>query len=155
MKRTCCIAVILGLMIIAGCQEAQDASEAEPARTSITSENFKTIAGMQWILQGMTVDGEAIELTGEKPFIRFDDDKISGFASVNRFFGKVQIDDKGHVQWGPFGSTMMAGSEAAMKQEHTFLKALSKTERLSTAKIYLYVSSEDGKTELLFYVPVE
>jgi len=139
-------------MMVAGCRTPQ---EAESPQASITSENLGTIAGVQWILKQMTVDGEAFELTGEKPFIQFDDGKISGFASINRFFGNMRIDDKGRVKCGPFGSTMMAGSEAQMKQESTFLKALSKAERLSRSGIYLYAKSEDGKTELVFYVPVE
>ena len=155
MKRTFFTATILGLMIVAGCQESQ---KAQRDRTPITSDNFNTIVGMQWILQEMIVDGKAFELVREKPFIKFDADenKVTGFASANRFFGSVQIDEKGHVQWpGPFGSTRMAGPPEQMKQEETFLKLLPKTNRLSAAGINLYASSKDGKTKLVFYVPVE
>ncbi len=155
MKTTVQFFALLCLMTVAGCQESQT---AQLAQTPITSENFKTIAGIQWILQKMTVDGKAIDLVGEKPFIQFDADenKVTGFASVNRFFGSVQIDKKGRVQWpGPFGSTRMAGPPEQMKQEDAFLKALPRTDRLSKAGINLCAASEDGKTELVFYVPVE
>lgn len=155
MKKTFCIVSLLGLMIMTGCREPQ---KAPLNQTVITAANFKTIAGMQWILQQMTIDGEAFELTGEKPFIQFDADtnKVTGFASVNRFFGSVEIDNEGRVRWpGPLGSTRMAGSPEQMKQEDAFLKALPQIEQLSTAGINLYAAGADGKTELVFYVPVE
>ncbi len=155
MKTTIQIFAILGMMIVAGCQESQ---EAQSTQTRITSGNFKTIAGAQWILQQMTVDGEAFELVGERPFIQFDADenKVTGFASVNQFFGSVTANDEGHIHWpGPFGSTRMAGPPPQMKQESVFLKALPRTNRLSKAGINLYAASSDGETELVFYVLVK
>ncbi len=155
MKITIQILAILGLMIVSGCQESE---KAQSVQIPITSDNFKTVAGMQWILQRMTVDDKAFELVGEKPFIQFDADenKVTGFASVNRFFGSVEINGEGHVQWpGPFGSTRMAGRPQQMKQEDAFLKALPRTNRLSKAGINLYAASADGQAELVFYVPVE
>ena len=38
---------------------------------------------------------------------------------------------------------------------YTFLKVLPKTERLRREGIHLYVSTQDGQTELVFYVPVK
>lgn len=155
MKRAFYIAVILALMVAAGCQESQ---ESQSDQTLITSENFRAIVGVQWILQQMIIDGKVFDLAGEKPFIQFnsDENKVTGFASVNRFFGSVEIDKVGRIQWpGPFGSTRMAGSPEQMKQEDTFLKALPQTEQLSKAGINLYAASGDGRTKLVFYVPVE
>ena len=151
MKNSILLMLILTL-ITAGCKDSQ---EAESNALSITSENFETIAGVQWILQQMTIDGEAFELAGEKPFIQFDADenKVTGFASLNRFFGSFKIDEAGRVQWpGPFGSTRMAGSPQQMEQEDAFLKALPRTEWLSKAESNLHAISEDGKTKLVFYV---
>ena len=155
MKKAIQIFAILALMVAVGCQESE---KAQSSQTTITTKNFKTITGMQWILQQMTVDGEAFGLVGEKPFIQFDADenKVTGFASVNRFFGSVQISKEGRVQWpGPFGSTRMAGPPEQMKQEDAFLKALPRTNRLSKSKNNLYAASTDGQTELVFFVPVE
>ena len=155
MKTTVQIFAILALITAAGCQGSE---KAQSVQIPITSDNFKTIAGMQWTLQEMTVDGEAFELVGEKLFIQFnaDENKVTGFASVNRFFGSVKIDGKGRVQWpGPFGSTRMAGPPEQMKQEDAFLKALPRTKRLSKAEINLYAASADGQTELVFYVLVK
>ena len=152
MKKSILLFLTLALLIVAGCQDSQ---EAQSNALSITSENFETIDGMQWILQQMTVDGEAFELAGENPFIQFDADenKVTGFASLNRFFGSVKIDEVGRVQWpGPFGSTRMAGSPQQMEQEDAFLKALPRTEWLSKAESNLHAVSEDGKTKLVFYV---
>ena len=154
MKKTFCIVVIVGMMTATGCQE----SEKKQAKIPITSDTFKTIAGKQWVLQAMTVDGEVFELAGEKPFIQFnaDENKVTGFASINRFFGSVKIDDNGRVQWpGPFGATRMAGPPQRMKQEDAFLKALPRTNRLSKAGQNLYAVSQDGKTSLVFYGPAE
>ena len=140
------------MLIAAGCEESQ---VNQSGQTMITAKNFETIAGMQWILQQMTIDGEAFELVGENPFIQFnaDENKVTGFASLNRFFGSVKIDEKGRVQWpGPFGSTRMAGPQQQMKQEDAFLKALPRTEWLSTAGSNLYAVSDDGQTALVFYV---
>jgi heat shock protein HslJ len=155
MKRIFCFAAILALTTATGCQESQ---KNQSAQILITAKNFKTIAGAQWILQQMIIDGKAITLVGERPYIQFDanESKVTGFASVNRFFGSVKIDKAGRVQWpGPFGATRMAGSPEQMKQEDTFLKSLPKTNRLSTSGINLYAASEDGQIKLIFYVPVE
>jgi heat shock protein HslJ len=154
MKRIFCIAAILALITATGCQETQ---EDQSTQTLITAENFKTIAGMQWILQQMIIDGKAIALVGERPYIQFnaDEKKVTGFASVNRFFGSVTVDKAGRVQWpGPFGATRMAGPPEQMKQEDTFLKKLPKTSQLSVSGINLYAASEDGQIKLIFYVPV-
>ena len=130
--------------------------EEPSARTLITSQNLSRIVGMQWILEKMIIDGREFRLAREKPFIKFDKDgNVSGSGSVNRFFGSMQIDDKGNVQWQKaLGSTRMAGPPELMKQETVFLNLLPKTELLSLGGIRLYASTKDTKTELVFYVPV-
>jgi len=96
-------------------------------------------------------------LAKEKPFVKFDKDgKVSGSGSVNRFFGSMHIDSDGRIQWKKaFGSTRMAGPPEFMAQESLFLATLPRTERLSLEGIRLYASTVDGKTELVFYVPVQ
>jgi glyoxylase-like metal-dependent hydrolase (beta-lactamase superfamily II) len=136
--------------------KAQQA-EKPSIRTLITPKNLSRIVGMQWILEKMIIDGKEYQLAKEKPFIRFDKDgKVTGFGSVNRFFGSMQIDDKGNIEWQKaFGSTKMAGPPEFMKQETVFLNVLPKTELLSFEGIRLYASTKDGNTELVFYVPVQ
>src|SRR5210317_1960312 len=123
------IIALLSITILTGCQTTQ--TEQAPTQnipTSITSANVDRIVGMQWILKEMTVEGKEYELTGEKPFIKIDDDgKISGFAGVNRFFGSADIDDEGTVTFpSAFGSTRMAGPPEQMKLENAFLATLEK-----------------------------
>lgn len=114
------------------------------------------IAGMQWNLKKMTVEGQDYSLTGEKPNIKFEiDGQVSGFGSVNRYFGTVQVNKEGELKWSPLGSTRMAGPEEMMKQENTFFKVLPLTEQMRMEGNQLYLSSEDEQTELVFYVPVQ
>jgi heat shock protein HslJ len=105
----------------------------------------------------MTIDGGEYELAKEKPFIKFDkDDMVTGFGSVNRFFGSMKIDAKGNIQWQKaFRTTKIAGPPEFMKQETVFLNVLPKTELLSFDGICPYASTKDGKTELVFYLPVQ
>jgi heat shock protein HslJ len=111
---------------------------------------------MQWTLKDMTVDGKEFKLTGEMPFVKLEKDgRITGFASINRFFGSMTIDDKGEVKWpSSLGATRMAGPPALMTQEDAFLKALVQTGSVAIERIYLYMTSADNKTTLTFYVPV-
>ena len=146
------MAVLLGC---SPCSNKEIASQED--QTLITSDNFSRIAGMQWILQKMIVDGSEYPLTGEMPFVKFETDgKVNGFASINRFFGAIEINPQGQVKWSEaLGSTRMAGPEELMKQEDAFLKALPRTEQLTIKGIYLYAYSRDKQIEYIFYVPVE
>ena len=93
---TFCLAVSLLLTVVSGCNDSPN-EQATDQRNQIliTSDNFSSIVGMQWILQKMTVDGSEYPLSGEMPFVKFETDgQINGFASINRFFGAMQIDEK-------------------------------------------------------------
>ena len=151
-----CLAIVT-VSCLSGCKSAGRAGEMPAGKqVEIHAGNFERIAGMQWFLKSMKADGQDYALTGEIPFIQFaPDGKVSGFASINRYFGSVQVSSKGHVAWSNLGSTRMAGPENLMKQEDAFLKALTRTERLSVEGINLYALTADGQTELVFYVPVK
>ena len=152
------ICIIVAGLLFCGCNENNGGGQvADGVGTKITSGNFERIVGMQWILKEMVVDAQAYALTGEMPFVKFEaDGKLNGHASVNRFFGAVKIDAGGKVTWpSPFGSTRMAGPEGLMNQECAFLATLPKIEKASIKKIYLTFESLDGKSKLVFYVPVE
>ena len=152
------IVFVLLVTLLSSCHTTQsERTSTSEDRTLITSESLGRIAGMQWTLRKMTIDGQQYKLADERPFIKFENDgKLSGFASINRFFGSMQIDNQGAVKWtAPFGSTKMAGPPELMQQEDSFLDALQKTERLSTERIYLYLQNSDGRTELVLYVPVK
>ncbi len=153
-----CLIVVLCLGCMVGCCSDQPKQEVpEQSGATITSENFNRIVGMQWILKKMTIDGVEYQLAREKPFMKFGaNGKLNGHASVNRFFGSMEVDADGKLKWSKaFGSTRMAGPENMMKQESAFLKTLPMTEQASLDKIFLTFQTKDGKTELIFYVPVE
>ena len=160
MRRSICLVVVALMVLLAGCEdEGAGQAPAKPASdvTVVTSANFERVAGMQWILKQMVVDGVEQKLEQEVPFVEFKGGGlINGSASINKFFGTYNIDAKGVLAWpGEFGSTRMAGPENLMKQETVFLKALPLTQKASIEGIFLTLTSDDGNTKLLFYVPVE
>lgn len=152
--------VIVLMTCLAGCtrQQADTPQETQTAQhTLITSKNLDAIAGTQWILEEMIFDGSAYPLSARKPFIKIAfNGKVNGIASLNTYFGSVQIDDKGAVTWPmPFGSTKMAGPEILMQQEDAFLEALTKISSFSVEGFRLTAQSADGQTKLIFHAPVE
>jgi heat shock protein HslJ len=80
------------------------------------------------------------------------DGSVSGFASVNRYFGSLRIGEGGAIQPGgrPFGSTMMAGPKDLMDLESSFLKALASATRIELNANGLTLSNDDRTTELVF-----
>jgi len=147
----------VGIFMVS-CLLGCNASPKHPVsnRVQINAGNLNQITGMQWILKSLKENGQDYPLAGEKPFIKFEPDgKVSGFASINRYFGSVQVDSEGKLKWSPMGSTRMAGSEELMNQEDVFLGILQKTEQLSTEGIFLYAYTKDQQAELVFYVPVK
>ncbi|MHC4552595.1 MAG: META domain-containing protein [Planctomycetota bacterium] len=154
MKKTALCVIFIAAVLMIGCETPQ--KQTVETRELITSQNYSKIAGMQWILESMKIDGKVYSLAKQKPFIQFEmDNKVNGFASVNRFFGGVQVDEEGQITWpGPFGTTRMAGPPILMQQEDAFVKALPKTEQMSVAGIRLYAYTKDRSTELVFLVPV-
>lgn len=61
------------------------------------------------------------------------DNRLGGFAGVNRFFGRYTLNaQKGRLKMEGFGSTLMAGPEPNMAQETTYMKLL---ERVTRARI--------------------
>ncbi|MDD9303833.1 MAG: META domain-containing protein [Desulfobacter sp.] len=123
------IAAVIALAGI-GCTLAD--KNTKETRVRITSKNFKKISGVQWVLRQMIENGKTVDLKGEEPaFVQFQlDGKLSGFASVNRFFGQLDIDEKGRLEFSKFGSTRMAGPEELMDQEDRFLEIFQKSNRI-------------------------
>jgi len=146
--------VALGLACLAGCNTAGD--ETMESTTVITSENISRIVGVRWILQKISIDGNEYGVSGDRPYVEFSDGgRISGFTSINRCSGLMQLDDQGRALWSPFASTKMAGPPELMKQESIFLEALPRVQRLSIEGTHLTGHSEDDQVELVFRVAVQ
>ncbi len=149
MKRTFQVTGILMLLAVCGCSGVRSEQRID---MRISSEYLGRIDAGQWVLQEMTVDGRAVELTGRPPTIAFEaDGRVFGFASVNRYFGSVQITDRGELSWSDgFGTTKMGGPPEAMKQESDFLNALPNTQRITLDNNTLIAASNDHTTQLIF-----
>lgn len=154
LRKKMVIVFIAAAVFTAGCMGLDPGDKS--TKTRITPDNMDRIAGMQWILKEMTVEGRRFDLTGDKPYIQFEaNGKFGGFASINRFFGRLKMDETGLISPTPLGTTMMAGPEELAEQERGFLKAFEKTSRLYIDKIHLYAESGEDDTGLVFFVPVE
>lgn len=57
--------------------------------------------------------------------IEFSQDRVYGFAGVNRYFAGYKVENKNELKLSPIGSTMMAGSEKDMKMEIEYLNLLN------------------------------
>lgn len=143
-------------LVLAGCHGVNDGKRADlDGVTLITSENFSKITQMQWQLEKVTKDGINIPLLDERPFILFEKDgRFSGFTTINRFFGSIELDPQGNPEFAQVGATKMAGSEQEMRQEFMFLDLFNRIERLRMEGKYLYGYTIDKQAELKFYVPV-
>jgi len=146
--------ITLGFTYLAGCNTS--GVETMESATVITSENITRIVGVRWILQKINIDGNEYDVLGDRPYVEFSDGgRISGFTSINRCSGSMQLDDQGRARWSPFASTKMSGPSELMKQESIFLEALPRVQRLSIEGTHLTAHSEDDQVELVFCVTVQ
>ena len=144
--------IIYSLVLIVGCKSSQTGPETTGLRqVVITSANMSQISDKKWMLKHLAFEGKDYQLKDVTPHIKFNNDgKVSGFASVNRYFGRVDIDDQGSVAWPPLMSTRMSGPEDLMQLERAFLKALALTTRMTLQGTQLYLQNKDGQTKCLF-----
>jgi heat shock protein HslJ len=86
--------------------------------------SLATIAGEEWQLKGMSRDetlADDVDVT-----LMFNNDRISGHAGCNSYFGSVTAGDRpGEITFSKIGSTRMACPPAAMELENRYLQALS------------------------------
>ncbi|PHS03365.1 MAG: hypothetical protein COA78_17845 [Blastopirellula sp.] len=98
-----------------------------------------------WVL--VKLNGAKVPEKLKAPELTFGkEDKLSGFAGVNRMFGKWTLTGK-KLFPGPFGTTRMAGPPEAMKVEHDLLQALGKITKHEIKGKLLILSGEKTKLE--------
>lgn len=132
-SRILVVGLVFGL-VIAGCQATSAGSEESP-----------NLAGTTWLAEDIDGRGVIDDLQSTLGFET--DERVSGMAGCNRFFGSVTIDG-GSISVGPLGSTRMACPPAIMDQEDRFLKALANARRFET-KDGLLMFFGDGPAPLL------
>lgn len=77
--------------------------------------------------------------------------QVAGCAGVNRYFGKVVLDENaGTIQFGLLGSTMMAGPGMSYEQE--FLKELKESAKYKVSDSALVLYEDDGDVVGVFEV---
>ena len=109
-----------------GVQEARSKDAKPGAGPAATSGSdpaalLKQLIGTEWQLQDLC--GETV-ITNSRASLAFAaDGAISGNGSINRFNGRITVEET-TLKVGPLASTKMAGPPAAMAQESKYLKAL-------------------------------
>jgi heat shock protein HslJ len=141
------LALIVIVMVLAGCTKTQQVLVREPASPSPGVEG-------RWDLVSYGPAGsEATVLTDSPIFIDFTSDgKISGSGGCNRYFGGWGILEgtKDTIRIWRTGSTKMACPGPIMTQEHRFLEELSRVSRYTTEGKELRLYYDEGRGVLRF-----
>ncbi len=112
--------------------------------------SLAALSGDEWRLARWTADGKPVVLAdGARVTLAVAaDGAVSGNGSVNRYVGKMTLDD-GKVAWGgaAFATTRMAGPPALMDQEQRYLAALAKVDHASLSGSTLTLSGAGQSLE--------
>lgn len=87
---------------------------------------------------------------GERPpTIGFDpaESRVAGHGSINRFFGGYELEGD-QITFAALGSTLMAGPEELMDQEHRFLRTLQGTMTVTVDGDDVVLSGPEGSVRL-------
>lgn len=135
------LSVALLAFFIVGCASTQTKDAA------LVSENgmlIESTFGKEYTLTNM--------FGKDKVTISFDKEKFFGKAPVNKYFGNYKI--RGNtITLGAIGSTMMAGSDASMKNEEDYFQMLTNVEKISISDDKIILTTKDKK-ELIYGKPV-
>jgi heat shock protein HslJ len=102
------------------------------------------LAGGEWRVT--EIAGQPI-VANSKPTITFEEGRVFGAGSCNRFMGGYTVSGDGlSLQMSQMASTMMACPEPLMQQEGAFLGALGAVKSYSVAGSTLTLTTADGKT---------
>ncbi len=100
----------------------------------VSSGDLEEVCAEDWVLDTMLIDGKPQELVAGVEVtlgceVQANSTKVDGMASINRYFGHMTIDSNDRLKWqGPgFATTMMAGPEELMSQEHSYLQLLQQS----------------------------
>ncbi|MEH6548498.1 MAG: META domain-containing protein [Pseudomonadales bacterium] len=125
--------------------------------TPITAANLPLMCQQQeWQLVSMTSNGSDRALSAETrstPSFSCDEKtRVVGMASINRYFGDLEVGADGKLNWpGPgFASTMMAGPPELMDQERDYFATLTQTSQASVKGDVLILSNSDNSQQLHF-----
>ena len=154
MKPLTILCMLIGMPVLVGCAGSQsDQTGTQPDAVLITPRQLDDIAGIEWNLKRLQIDGEIVPLIKDAK-ITFSCDangKVAGIASLNRYFGSFSLKEDGEIIWDKaFGMTRMAGPPELMDQEAKFMQALPLTSGLYLKKEILILTSADKSAVLEF-----
>lgn len=104
--------------------------------------------GTSWRLTGWSVssqDPNDLTITAE-----FKDGTISGNAAVNQYNGSYAVGPDDDFAAGPLASTKMAGPEADMQAEATYLQLLEAAKSVALEDSTLKLFDADGNESLIY-----
>jgi heat shock protein HslJ len=128
-----CVLVVGAVAAITGCSAK---AKSDP----------KALVG-EWSLQSSSIS--SADLGAANITAIFTAKEVSGFSGVNQYGGSYTAKDDGSIEFGQMRSTLMAGPDAAMKAESTYLKALQSCDAYVVAGERMTLLSKGS--ELLVY----
>jgi len=114
----------------------------------VTDDHPPMLIGTGWILSSWD-NGESVSEDSDIT-LRFDADRISGKAAVNRYTASYTLEKGGKLRIGNTASTMMAGPEALMLDEGRYLGLLPQVALIRVESGYLSLQDAHGDTLLTF-----
>jgi len=108
----------------------------------------ETLKGTKWLLTAASVS--SLDLSGYSITADFDELDISGRSAVNTYGGPYVITGSGGFEVGELSSTLMGGSEAAMRAEALYFELLQQARKYSVTTTTLTLMDE-GNQELLIF----
>lgn len=120
------------VLIVGGCAEFG----TRDVRVVQTAGNPDTVCGHKWVLRRLRINGGVIpiEQMEQFTFLCNRDGNVMGKSGINTYRGEVQVTANGQMLWNTdsFASTKMAGPDALMQQENSYLRALAGTRQALT-----------------------
>lgn len=131
----------LAFATMTGCAST---STPEPAPAPAAPTGGAALAGPEWSV--FEINGAGI-VADSKPTINFEEGRVFGAGSCNRFMGGYTLSADGlKLEMSQMASTMMACPEPLMRQEGAYLKTLGAVTAYSVADGVLTLKTPDGQT---------
>lgn len=128
-----------GLATMTACAPTPASKPAAAAPTGDVA-----LGGGEWAV--FEINNQPI-VANSKPTITFEDGRVSGAGSCNRFMGGYTVSADGlTLEMSQMASTMMACPDALMQQEGVFLGALGSAKSYSVSGPTLTLTTSDGTT---------
>jgi heat shock protein HslJ len=138
------LAVLTGAFAVGGCTTPEGGAAGAGATKPAAPTGGNALRGVEWKVAEI---GGAPIVANSQPTIQFEDGRVFGAASCNRFMGGYEIGEGVSIKLGQMASTMMACPDPLMAQETRFLELLGAVTSYSfDADGALVLAAPDGRT---------